>query len=236
VRLHDANEDVVGAATVEPGQFAYFEELQAIRGSGADTVLVNLGAQETDQFVSQAEIFGLEVDVAIVPSQRGQTRELLFRYLQGAPERGGGGRPVLWDPAFDTGPAADLNDRYASRNGEPMESAAWAAYAAVLILFEAAVAGATDGVDALMAYLTDTDTAFDVGKGVPVSFRPWDRQLRQPLVLVEPVAGAEWGSRASTRIALAAVVGTAPSDIGASTGVADLDRYGDDADVTTCAF
>lgn len=236
VQSHDANGDVVGAATVEPGQFAYFDELQAIRATGADTVLVNLGAQETDQFVSQLEIVGLDVDVAIVPSQRGQTRELLYRYLQGAPRHGAGVRPVLWDPAFDVEPAADLNDRYASRNGEPMESAAWAAYAAVLILFEAASVEATGSVDELIAYLTDPETAFDVDKGAPVSFRPWDRQLRQPLVLVEPVSGAEWGSRASTRIALAAVVGTAPPDLGGDVAVADLDRYGDAADASVCAF
>ena len=71
-----------------------------------------------------------------------------------------------------------------------MEPAGWAAYQALRIAFEAAQrGGASDGA-AMAAHLA-SGAVFDVHKGIGVSFRPWDHQLRQSLYLVrlDPEAG-----------------------------------------------
>ncbi len=66
-----------------------------------------------------------------------------------------------------------------------MDGPAWAAYQAVKILYVAAVAAGTLDARRLAQYLVQRDVVFDVHKGIGVSFRPWDHQLRQPLYLVK---------------------------------------------------
>jgi ABC transporter substrate binding protein (PQQ-dependent alcohol dehydrogenase system) len=41
---------------------------------------------------------------------------------------------------------------------------------------------------AIAAYFTSPAFALPAYKGVPLSFRAWDRQLRQPLLVVQPRA------------------------------------------------
>lgn len=227
---------LVGTASVEPGQFVFFDTIQDITSSGADGIVVALPAEEADQFVTQAQLLGVGARVALVPSLRAQTREFLFRSVQGAPEIAATERPALWDAALEVGGAADLNDRYASRNGAPMEAAAWATHAAILMLHQAATIGAGGSAEALIEYLSAATTSFDVGKGADASFRPWDHQLRQPLVLVRPRADAVWGSRASIRIGLASVVGMMPSLDEIARDETVLDRLGQDAGSSRCRF
>jgi ABC transporter substrate binding protein (PQQ-dependent alcohol dehydrogenase system) len=71
-------------------------------------------------------------------------------------------------------------DRSAGRRMQDMDYAAWAAVKAVVESI--ARTGRTD-YPAVRAYLTSKDFTLDTYKGAPGSFRPWDNQLRQPILL-----------------------------------------------------
>jgi hypothetical protein len=152
-------------------------------------------------------------------SVRGQSRSYLQRYLQVAPEAGAAPRVVAWDPAVDV----PLNETFAARTSEPMEPIAWTTYAAIRSAFAASDAGVLHDTEALLAYLTDPETAVDVGKAAEARYRASDGQLLQELYVVEAVPGAPWGRTALQRTALARVVTVldadataAPSSVGPS--------------------
>ena len=84
---------------------------------------------------------------------------------------------VLWDSALERFGAAQLNDRFRDFARAPMDSAAWAGWVAVKIAWESFIRAPAS----LRAYMISDKAQFDGHKGAPLSFRPWDRQLRQPL-------------------------------------------------------
>jgi ABC transporter substrate binding protein (PQQ-dependent alcohol dehydrogenase system) len=84
--------------------------------------------------------------------------------------------------------AEQLQDRFlrtAKRFMRPIDYQAWVAVRAI----GEAVAHLNSG-DAreISAFMLAPDYDLAAFKGVAVSFRPWDRQLRQPLLLVQPAA------------------------------------------------
>ncbi|HEX6632143.1 MAG TPA: ABC transporter substrate-binding protein [Gemmatimonadaceae bacterium] len=94
----------------------------------------------------------------------------------------GARRALLWHPALERYGAAQLNDRFRARFDAPMDGAAWAAWFALKALWEGAARAHEATPRALAAALAAG--RFDGHKGAPLSFRAWDRQLRQPLYLV----------------------------------------------------
>lgn len=135
----------------------------------------------------------------------------------------------LWDASLERYGAAQLNDRFRAQYRRSMDSAAWAAWMAVKAAWEAAQRlRAIDG-PALAAYLARETTRFDGHKGVPLTFRPWDHQLRQPLYLV--ASDPNGGSPAARR-----VVGTVPAP-GQERSLRDpLDELGTTAEATRCRW
>lgn len=118
--------------------------------------------------------------------------------LGGGDGAGGGGSDGSGDggrdgatggaPAGRSGSAAAgdaLNDRFVARWGQPMDPAAWAAYAAITILHDAAAAAGSTLPEAIAAYLASPEARFEVGKATPLAFDPTTRQLQQPLYVIE---------------------------------------------------
>ena len=99
-------------------------------------------------------------------------------------------RVALWHPRLERFGAAQLNDRFRVRYGSEMDGPAWAGWMAVKILWEASLRTRSTEPSDLLTYLASEGTRFDGHKGWPLSFRPWDHQLRQPLYLVNGAAGA----------------------------------------------
>ncbi len=88
-----------------------------------------------------------------------------------------------WHWAWERHGAPQLNQRFDKRAEREMKDADWAAWAAYKVIVEAvARAGGTD-FDAVTAYLKGEALRFDAYKGNPASFRPWNNQLRQPVLL-----------------------------------------------------
>lgn len=103
---------------------------------------------------------------------------------------GGGGRAVAWDSTLEKFGADTLNDRFRAQTGLAMDADAWLAWVAVKILWESALRARAADAATLAEHLTRETTQFDGHKGRPLSFRPWDHQLRQPLYVVAPEAKA----------------------------------------------
>lgn len=135
-----------------------------------------------------------------------------------ASAKAGASRIVLWNSSLEKYGAAQLNDRFHSRFTYAMDSAAWAGWFAVKVIWESILRSREDAT--LGNSLASAKTQFDGHKGAPLSFREWDRQLRQPLYAV--------GAGADARL-------REVPDITASVPIRDLlDTIGDSADGKSC--
>lgn len=105
---------------------------------------------------------------------------------------------VLWDSHLQRFGASQLNDRYAAAAKREMDGAAWAGWAAIKIASETALRARSTDAAKMIAYVEAPTTEFDGHKGWPLSFRPADHQLRQPLYIV--VASPDGSAAASPRV------------------------------------
>ncbi|MEX2536819.1 MAG: ABC transporter substrate-binding protein [Trueperaceae bacterium] len=202
---------LVGVAAAEPSQFLYSEVIDQITSSGADGVLLALEPGDQELFISQFPDEADSPTVVLIPRSMAQSRELLLRFGEAAQRAGAGVRPVTWDASLSMDDAGDLNSAYLSRNAAPMEPTAWTTYAAVMIFHQAVVENADRSAEALTNYLTAPERTFELGKGVDLSFRQGDHQLRQPIYLVHPNPDVEWSRSAAVQADLAEVVARVPS-------------------------
>jgi ABC-type branched-subunit amino acid transport system substrate-binding protein/ABC-type amino acid transport substrate-binding protein len=201
---------VVGTAAVAAGGHVYHEVLTRLRDVNPDAVLLLLDAVDQESFLSQYERARLGWPVLAFPDPLTQTRDFFTRLRQVAPSTGTGDRVALWETTLGE-EAEEVIRRFTSRSGEPMDPSGWAAYAAVKILFDAAVATGSQSSSVLGEYLTQGDSRFDVHKGEPVWFRSRDRQLIQPLYRVKVETGARWGPQLFSRVALGSLVTVIPA-------------------------
>lgn len=206
--------EVVGTATVVTEQASYVGVLDEVRRSGANAILLLVGPRDQIGFLAQQESVGPPVVVAPYPHAVTQTRDYLSaaRFRSGA--AGAGDRVLAWDTTLQEGDAADLNERYLSRWGHPMDPSAWAAYQALAALDQAHVATGSVGGEALAAYLESAEAALRSAKGEGVAFRPGDHQLRQPLYVVTIDPEAAWSQNLSDQVGVADLVATLPGDAG----------------------
>ena len=63
---------------------------------------------------------------------------------------------------------------------------AWAGWVALKLLWEGSARAQSTDPTTVARHLLSERAEFDGHKGVPLSFRPWDRQLRQPLYVLRP--------------------------------------------------
>lgn len=112
------------------------------------------------------------------------------RRAQANPSAAATGSVALWDSHLERFGASQLNDRYAAAAKRAMDGPAWAGWAAVKIVSEAALRAGSSDPTRIIAYLETPTTQFDGHKGWPLSFRLADHQLRQPLYIVVPTSAA----------------------------------------------
>lgn len=99
-------------------------------------------------------------------------------------EASGEGRVVMWHPSLERFGAEQLNERFVRFARKPMEEHAWTAWMAVKVVWEATARARSSDARVLARWLESDAAHFDGHKGVPLSFRRWDHQLRQPLFIV----------------------------------------------------
>jgi ABC transporter substrate binding protein (PQQ-dependent alcohol dehydrogenase system) len=133
---------------------------------------------------------GPEHDVVAVADEAGEFgTNLVFNTESPRPVVGTQGlSPAAWGRAVEAWAAAQLQGRFRKLAGRTMEPIDWAGWMAIHAVGEAA-AKLRSADPAAIARLM-LDPAFEVGgfKGRPLSFRPWNGQLRQPLYLLWPGA------------------------------------------------
>ena len=100
------------------------------------------------------------------------------------PVVGDGGLVALaWSPRFERYGGPQVTRRLARAAGRPMNAHDWAAWMAGKALVAAAITAPRGSVSAFQKALADGE--LDGSKGVRLAFRPWDGQLRQPLLLTD---------------------------------------------------
>ncbi len=202
----------------------------AIRSSHADVVMLLLSASDQLRVLGELEAAGITAATTGFPYPEAQTRAFFAASAKAAPTLGVGHRATAWEATIDAYGAREYNARYLLRWEEPMESAAWAVFHAVKILYEAALFGGSASAEDVMSYLLNADSIFDLHKGIGVSFRPWDRQLRQSLYLVKI------NGEAASPLALGLLVGELPAIYLPGTDLIErLDQLGDLEAQSRCA-
>ena len=195
----------------------------------ADLVVLLLPAATQVEAVAGLEAGGLQAMVTGFPYPAAQTRAFYAAWRDAAPRLGSGHRIAAWEATIDAYGARELNARYRAAYGEPMDPSAWAVYQGVKVLYEAAFFGGGTDATTVTGYLEDPQSVFDVWKGIGTSFRPWDRQLREPLYLVKVDATA------TDPFTLATLVGELPAIYMPGTEVVErLDQIGDLAGASRC--
>lgn len=218
----------VGRTVVRPRGRDFHEAIRAIQSDGPDAVLVLTDWLAQLDFLASYEAAALTHPVVGFPEPSTQLREYFAKSRQIAPAAGAGHRAVLWEATLDAYGARELNARFGSRWGKPMDPPAWAAYQACKIAYEAALFGGTLEGAGLAEYLTSERAVFDVHKGIGVSFRRWDHQLRQSLYLVKIEPPGEPGYGLRHGLKRASLVGELPAIYMPGTDpVERLDQIGD---------
>lgn len=222
----------IGRMTVRPGQPDFHMQLRTIRAARPELVLVLLNAAGQLDFIDQAESEGLRVEVCGFSDASTETYSFLAAAMGASRRLGTGVRAVLWDYGLPGPAAAELNRRFREEWGRPMQGAAWASWAALQALRKAALLAGTADPTRLVQILEGPQFRFDGGKGVPLTFRPWDHQLRQSVYLIRTNATARdipWDlTEIVGMLPLPAPPGRSPNDA--------LDQLGDPEALTGCRF
>ncbi|WP_363323827.1 ABC transporter substrate-binding protein [uncultured Paracoccus sp.] len=92
--------------------------------------------------------------------------------------------PAAWSPSVEQSGAAQLQSRFTDLTGRQMQSADYAAWAAVRALGEAVTRANSADPATLRAFLLSDQFQLAGFKGRPQNFRDWDGQMRQPIPLV----------------------------------------------------
>jgi ABC transporter substrate binding protein (PQQ-dependent alcohol dehydrogenase system) len=128
---------------------------------------------------------GLSYDAVWVVDSDGEfARALPYHTALPRPVVGDAGLTALaWHAQFERFGAPQVMRRFAKAAQRPMTAHDWAAWMAGRALVAAALAAPKGPAAAWAKALTGTE--LDGSKGVSLSFRPWDGQLRQPLLLTD---------------------------------------------------
>ena len=129
---------------------------------------------------------GADYDVVFVADTDGEfARDVPYQTVQPRLVVGSEGLAASgWHWAWERHGAPQLENRFRNKAGRPMRDLDWAAWMAVKAVVEAVLR--TEGGDfaAVRDYLLGDEIVLDGFKGNRLNFRPWNRQLRQPLLLV----------------------------------------------------
>lgn len=92
---------------------------------------------------------------------------------------------TAWSRIFEEYGATQLQSRFGRQAGRAMTARDYAGWLAVRAIGEAATRTRQTATERIGAYLRGGEFALAGYKGAPLSFRPWDGQLRQPVLLVD---------------------------------------------------
>ncbi len=151
------------------------------------------GARRSDtghvQIQKQMPVFtqGVEYDVLVVADVRDAFGQYLpYRTWLPRPVVGTQGLvPLAWHRSLEQWGATQMQNRFTEATGRWMGERDYAAWVAVRAISEAATRGKTGELAAIAAYIRSDRFGVAGFKGLALTFRAWDGQLRQPILLAE---------------------------------------------------
>ena len=129
-----------------------------------------------------------DYDVLVVADEQGQFGEYLdYRTWLPRPVIGTQGLiATAWHKTHEQWGAIQIQNRFQEQAHRWMEEQDYAAYLAIRAIGEAATRTKSNELKAIKDYILSPEFALQGYKGNPLSFRPWDGQLRQPILLAAP--------------------------------------------------
>ena len=141
---------------------------------------------------AEAMVFtrGLDYDMAIGADEEGDWGDYVpFRTVDARPVGGTQGLiATTWHPTLETWGAAQAQNRFRRLAGRLMRPLDYQVWAAVRTVGEAATQTRSTDPATLAAHLVKPEFSLPAYKGVSLTYRPWDHQLRQPIIVVQPKA------------------------------------------------
>lgn len=219
---------IAGTVLVQPAFPVYYAEIDELAQIDADVIFVLVNFQDQFPITVQMEESGIETPVLFFPHTIAQTRDFIAASRNRLPTLNPRHRVALWDTTDPTPEAEEFNLQVRARYAEPADPTAWSAYHAIKIITDTVLATGSIEAEAMIAHLEDPNTTFDVAKGDGVSFRPWDHQLRQPLVTLEVNDEVVWRQLdLSSRIDVAHYTGRLPEGEPGTDVIGWLDTLGE---------
>jgi len=129
-----------------------------------------------------------DYDVLVVADEQGQFGEYLdYRTWIPRPVIGTQGLiATAWHRTHEQWGAVQIQNRFKEKADRWMEEQDYAAYLAVRAIGEAATRTGSNEIKQVKDYMLSDAFALQGYKGNPLSFRSWDGQLRQPVLLAAP--------------------------------------------------
>ena len=122
--------------------------------------------------------------VAVWDSEGEFARSLVYATQWPRPVIGSSGlTPLAWHAQWERYGGPQLNRRFVKLAQRPMTGQDWAAWMGIKTLVTAWVAEPKGTPASLAARLRSGQMPIDGFKGIPLSYRAWDGQLRQPVLL-----------------------------------------------------
>ena len=212
----------VGHAEVDRAKRDFSAELVEIDSLSPAVVFLTLKGQPTTDFLQQFLRKGLSSRVVLPSVNLADVEKEAF---QAAPIVW----PALWYDGLFRYSARELNSRFRKKFNQPMDSRAWANWAAVKMIGEAVVRTADAEGPHLVRYF-ESEPPFDGHKGESLTFRYWNHQLRQPIYLLAPSSSV--GDSPRLRLELTTQVPVSGIEIGGDR----IDSIGISQSDTGCAF
>ena len=162
---------------------------------------------------------GVDYDVLVVADEAGLFGEYLsYRTWKPRPVIGTQGLVATsWHRTHEQWGAVQIQNRFKKQAGRWMEEEDYSAYLAVRSIGEAATRSHANDSAAIRKYIFSSAFTLQGYKGRPLTYRPWNGQLRQPVLLAAPRS----------------IVGVAPLE-GFLHPRNELDSLGFDQPETTC--
>ncbi len=150
------------------------------------------GADARRTAQSEVPVFtqGVDYDVLIVADEIGEFGEYLpYRTWEPKLVVGTQGLvPTSWHHTHEQWGAAQLQSRFRKMAGRRMTALDYGVWAPIRALGEAATRTGSTDFDGMVGYIKGPDFELAGFKGQKLTFRSWNGQLRQPVLLVSPTS------------------------------------------------
>lgn len=164
---------------------------------------------------------GVKYDVLVVSDEKGEFGEYLsYRTWDPRPVVGTQGlKPTSWHRTHEQWGATQIQNRFRRESGRWMTEVDYQSWIAVRVIGESITRINNNDLEMVREYLLGKNFGLGAYKGVKLSFRNWNGQLRQPILLAAPRS----------------MVSVSPQE-GYIHPFSELDTMGKDKPESTCKF